>query len=239
MFKHARIRLGSFAMGLNERTPSSVTESRREYLHTLFADRPDTERVARFIPGPGFLRLPFKFDIEKLRRALEEVHEISRYDGEGLYAIPLTRKPGDVGSTSGQNNLSGLYWIRPDGSYKEFQREGAVEERVFSEFVPEYANTYFKTVYDELCRHMKIGRMRLLKKKPFDANSWHRDPEARIHIPIVTNPGSIMVVNNHCSHMPADGYVYFTDTRAYHMAVNGGEQDRVHLVATLPDTSVI
>jgi len=124
-------------------------------------------------------------------------------------------------------------------SYEEFQREGIVEERRFREFVPEYAHTYLKVVYDELCRHMMIGRMRLLKKKPFDANSWHRDPEARIHIPIITNPGSIMMINNHCTHMPADGYVYFTDTRGYHMAVNGGEQDRVHLVATLPESSVL
>ena len=37
---------------------------------------------------------------------------------------------------------------------------------------------------------------------------------------------------------PADGFVYFTDTRAYHTAVNGGEEDRVHVVASLPDTAV-
>jgi len=226
-------------MGPQESLFDSSIEPVNQFLDTLFEDRPDTERVARFIPGPGFLRLPFRFDIEKLREAVEQVLVITKYDGEGLYAVPLTRKPGDASSTSGQSNLSGLYWIRPDNSYQEFQREGVVEERGFSEFVPAYAHTYLKEVYDELCRHMTIGRMRLLKKKPFDANSWHRDPEARIHIPIYTNPGSIMVINNHCTHMPADGYVYFTDTRGYHMAVNGGEQDRVHLVATLPDTSVL
>lgn len=222
-----------------ESVSATATESRREFLDTLFQDLPDTERVARFVPGPGFLRLPFRFDIKRLREALVEVLKITRYDGEGLYAIPLTRKPGDHASTTGQTNLSGLYWIRPDDSYDEFRREGMVGEREFSEFVPDYAHTYFKDVYDELSRHMRLGRMRLLKKKPFDANSYHRDPEARIHIPIYTNPGSIMVINNHCTHMPADGYVYFTDTRGYHMAVNGGEHDRVHLVATLPDTSIV
>lgn len=226
-------------MNTSETTQAKSAEAVRDYLNTLFDDRPDTRRVAQFIPGPGFLRLPIRFDIEKLREAVTDVVKSSSYDGQGLYAIPLTRRPADPSSATGQNNLSGLYWIRPDESYEEFQREGIVEERKFREFIPKYAHTYLKEVYDELCRHMMIGRMRLLKKKPFDANSWHRDPEARIHIPIFTNPGSIMMINNHCTHMPADGYVYFTDTRGYHMAVNGGERDRVHLVATLPESSVL
>lgn len=213
--------------------------ARDEFLDALFTERPDTERVARFQPGPGFLRLPFRFDIDKLRDALAEVQRIAAYQGDGLHAISLTRRPGESDSTSGQNNLSGLYWIRPDDSYREVQREGAVGERDFSEFVPEYAHTYFKQVHEALSRHMTLGRMRVLKKPPFHANSYHRDPEARIHIPIVTNPAAVMVIGNHCTHMPADGFAYFTDTRGYHTAVNGGEQDRVHIVAALPDTTML
>ena len=75
--------------------------------------------------------------------------------------------------------------------------------------------------------------MRLLSKGLFNGNSWHRDPEPRLHIPIVTNPGSLFVVNHHVTHLPADGSVYFTDTRGYHTALNGGETRRVHIVATL------
>jgi len=206
-----------------------------EQMAALFKAPPASDDLATFRPGPGFARLPIRFDIDKLRQALDQVLAIANYDGEGLYAIPLTRKPGEESSTTGQHNLSGRYWIRPDASYREFAREGPVEEHRFTEFVPDYDGTYLRHVYDELSRHVRIGRMRLLKKPPFGANSFHRDPEARLHIPIHTNPGAVMVINHHCTHMPADGSVYFTDTRAYHTAVNGGEHDRVHVVAALAE----
>ena len=73
----------------------------------------------------------------------------------------------------------------------------------------------------------------MLPKGLYNCNSWHRDPEPRLHIPIVTNPGSLFVVKHHVTHLPADGSVYFTDTRGYHTALNGGETRRVHIVAAL------
>ena len=45
-------------------------------------------------------------------------------------------------------------------------------------------------------------------------------------------PGVLFVVNHHVTHLPADGSVYFTDTRGYHTALNGGDT-RVHIVAAL------
>ena len=59
------------------------------------------------------------------------------------------------------------------------------------------------------------------------------DPEPRIHIPIVTNFGARMCVDDVVHHMPADGSVWVTDNTKYHNAFNGGEEDRVHLVATV------
>ena len=41
------------------------------------------------------------------------------------------------------------------------------------------------------------------------------------------------MVNHHLTHLPADGSVYFTDTRGYHTAINGGEETRIHIVAAL------
>jgi len=43
----------------------------------------------------------------------------------------------------------------------------------------------------------------------------------------------LFIVNHHCTHLPADGSVYFTDTRGYHTALNGSDQPRTHLVAAL------
>ena len=63
--------------------------------------------------------------------------------------------------------------------------------------------------------------MRLLLKEPRSTLSWHRDPEPRLHIPIYTNPGAIMVVDNVAKHMPADGSVWITNNTKYHNAFNG------------------
>ena len=96
-----------------------------------------------------------------------------------------------------------------------------------------FEGTYFEHVHRELNSRFTVGRTRLLMKDMYNCNSWHRDPEPRLHIPIFANPGSLFIVNNHCTHLPADGSVYFTDTRGYHTAMNGGEHQRLHLVAAL------
>ena len=54
---------------------------------------------------------------------------------------------------------------------------------------------------------------------------------SRLHIPIITNPGCLMVIDNVAKHMPADGSVWVTNNTKYHNAFNGGEENRIHLVA--------
>ena len=218
--------------------PSDVEALDRDVaqMKAWLADRPDTESVAGFVPGPGIQKLSLSFDAAELRRALEQCLERSDYMGdmqeEGFSVLPLTRRPGV--ETVTENDLSGRYWLRADERYVEEPREDFVDESAFSEFNPLFADTYFKRVHEELTKRFPIGRMRVLSKGIFTCNSWHRDPEPRIHIPIVTNPGSLFIVNHHVTHLPADGSVYFTDTRGYHTALNGGDRRRVHIVAAIP-----
>ena len=199
------------------------------------ASQPDSRSVAGFVPGPGIERLSLSFDIGALRDALAECLRRSDFMGdrqdEGFAALPLTQRPGQTEWT--ENDLSGRYWLRGDDRYVEEAREDLVPEIDFSEFNPDFAGTYFEHVHSELARRFPIGRMRVLSNGLYNCNSWHRDPEPRLHIPILTNPGSLFVVNHHVTHLPADGSVYFTDTRGYHTALNGGESRRVHIVAAL------
>ena len=67
------------------------------------------------------------------------------------------------------------------------------------------------------------------------SSDLHRDPEPRLHIPIITNPGCLMVIDNVAKHMPADGSVWITNNTKYHNAFNGGEENRIHLVACVLD----
>ena len=181
-----------------------------------------------------FQKQDVKFDIIKLKQACNEVLKIKGFDtslGIPHFAgIPLNQIPGDPASVKG-NNVRGIYWTKPDSTGVEVQRESKIDEHKYTEFVDDFKNTYFKEVYDQLTKKYKLGRMRLLLKEPRSTLSWHRDPEPRLHIPIYTNPGAIMVVDNVAKHMPADGSVWITNNTKYHNAFNGGEENRVHLVA--------
>jgi len=217
-------------------TSDTVAPDDRRAVEQWMATSPDTQSVAGFVPGPGIQRLSVRFEIERLREALEECLERADFLGgdwkrHGFAALPLTRRPGAV--EVDDNDLSGRYWLRRDERYVEEPFEDFVDEAAFTEFDPAFAGTYFETVHYELTRRFPIGRMRVLSKDVYNCNSWHRDPEPRLHIPIVTNPGSLFVVNHHVTHLPADGSVYFTDTRSYHTALNGGLTPRVHIVAAL------
>ena len=181
-----------------------------------------------------FQKQNLKFDIKKLKEAYQQILKIRDFQGvEGISnfgAISLTQIPGDPDSIKG-NKARGVFWTKPDQTGKEVARDEMIDEAAYSEFIIDFKDTYFKEVVETLQKNYKIGRVRILLKKPRSTLSWHRDPEPRLHIPIITNPGSIMVIDNVAKHLPADGSVWITNNRKYHNAFNGGEEDRIHLVA--------
>ena len=179
-----------------------------------------------------------KFDISKLQKALKTVLQRKSYDDAAgtkyIAGISLNQIPDDPESIKG-NNVRGVYWTKPNSSGKETQRDVMIDESKYTEFVETFKNTYLKDVYDQLSKKYRLGRCRLLWKKPRTTLSWHRDPEPRLHIPIITNPGCLQVIENVAKHLPADGSVWITNNTKYHNAFNGGEENRVHLVACLTD----
>ena len=180
----------------------------------------------------------FKFDILKLREALKQVLSRKKYDDavgtKYIAGISLNQIPEDPDSIKGEN-VKGIYWTKPDSSGKESKRAKRIDETKYTEFVKDLEDTYFKEVYDILSKKFKLGRVRILLKEPRSTLSWHRDPEPRLHIPIITNPGCIMVIEEVAKHLPADGSVWLTNNTKYHNFFNGGEEDRIHLVACLTD----
>ena len=181
-----------------------------------------------------FLKLNIKFDLDKLQSAYKEVVKIKNFETPeeitNFGAISLTQIPGDPDSIKG-HKARGVFWTKPDSTGKEVVRDVNVDEEKYSEFIEDYKDTYFKEVYDTLSEHYKLGRVRILLKQPRSTLSWHRDPEPRLHIPIITNPGCIMVIDNVAKHMPADGHAWITNNTKYHNFFNGGEEDRIHIVA--------
>ena len=181
-----------------------------------------------------FYKIPnVKFDIFKLKSELKKILIKKKFNSLGIKnfgAIPLNQIPGDKESTEG-HNVRGTYWTLPDETGKEFVRDIPIDESKYTELVSDFKNTYFEEVYNILREKFKLGRVRILLKEPRSTLSWHRDPEPRLHVPIVTNPGCRMVIENIAQHMPADGTVTITNNTKYHNFFNGGEQERIHLVA--------
>ena len=128
-----------------------------------------------------------------LQEAYNQIVQTRKFDDGGgithFGAISLTQIPGDPDSVKG-NKARGVYWTKPDKSGKEVSRDVEIDESKYSEFIPDYENTYFKEVFDALSSKFKLGRVRILLKEPRSTLSWHRDPEPRLHIPIITNPGA-------------------------------------------------
>jgi len=182
-----------------------------------------------------FYQVPdMKFDIDKMRSDLDLVLQKKGFKSPkgvtNFGAIPLNQVPNDEESIKG-HNMRGIYWTIPDEKGKEVARDIAIDETKYTQIVPEFENTYFNEVYKTLKKKFKLGRVRLLLKEPRSTLSWHKDPEPRLHIPIITNLGCSMVIENIAKHLPADGHVTITNNTKYHNFFNGGEQSRIHLVA--------
>ena len=139
-----------------------------------------------------FQKQDIKFDISKLQKAYEDVLKIKDFSGpkgvSNFGAISLTQIPGDPNSIKG-HKARGVFWTKPDGSGKEVIRDEKIDEAAYSEFIDDYKDTYFKEVFDVLSSKYKLGRVRILLKEPRSTLRWHIDPEPRLHIPIITNPG--------------------------------------------------
>ena len=181
-----------------------------------------------------FYEVPdLNFDISRLQSDLAKILKNKKFNSPGVThfgAISLNQIPNDENSIKG-NNIRGKYWTIADDTGKEVARDIDIDESKYTQLVPEFENTYFKEVYEILSKKFKLGRVRLLLKEPRSTLSWHKDPECRLHVPIITNKGCSMVIENVAKHLPADGKVWITNNTKYHNFFNGGEQSRIHLVA--------
>ena len=180
----------------------------------------------------------YRVDIKKLKKeyfnTIERLIKWSKDDPD-LYdfnAICVNQIPDDPLSVKG-GNVRGLYWTYPKEDWQEEKRLNQIDEGSYTELCKPFKNTYVEEIYNEIIKRWKIGRLRFLMKPPRSCLSWHRDPEKRLHIPVITNPGCRMVIEDESFHMPADGSLYITDNTKYHNFFNGGEINRIHLVASL------
>ena len=107
----------------------------------------DLKKDQKVLDFTDFQKQNIKFDIDKLQEAYNQIIKTKKFeDGGGIAhfgAISLTQIPGDPDSVKG-SKARGAYWTKPDKSGKEVTRDVSIDEAAYSEFIPDYENTYFQ-----------------------------------------------------------------------------------------------
>jgi len=87
------------------------------------------------------------------------------------------------------------------------------------------------SVLEELIQQHNGFRTRIMLMPPRQCYSIHADPTPRIHIPIITNDQCWMIWPHKqtCKQLQTN-LAHWTDTRKLHTFVNGGLENRIHIV---------
>ena len=78
-----------------------------------------------------------------------------------------------------------------------------------------------------------VGRVRLLKSKPYTCMNWHIDPIPRLHYPIQTDEACLMIIDKEVHHLPLNTWTFAHTDKGNHTALNASQIDRIHLVADI------
>lgn len=183
-----------------------------------------------------------RFDIEKLRQHLRE------------HVLKLE-------ATYQSQAFGGWSVLSSDGTIQDGWQKGHLgmkQTMTKEELVQLMSSTYHKPLAEyvvptEIChgylleiieKIKSLGlsprRARIIKLAAGLESVWHRDsPEntyaVRLHVPIITNPHCFFETETERAHLTADGSAYFLHVNRMHRVVNGGTEDRYHLVMNIVD----
>lgn len=110
--------------------------------------------------------------------------------------------------------------------------EKPYEETDFDTLCTQFHGTLFEEVYNAVKEKYDVGRVRLMRSHIKTCLSWHVDTTPRIHYPLKTQQGCLMIIDDEVLHMPA-GEWWYTNTLLPHTALNASKEDRIHLVFTV------
>ena len=124
--------------------------------------------------------------------------------------------------------------IDEDGSERIIvpKRPDPYQEDDFNILCTQFVGTLFEDVYKALDQRYHLGRVRLMRSMSRSCLSWHIDDHPRVHYPIKTQEGCLMVIENESYQLPNNTW-WWTNTLLNHTAVNASMEDRIHLVATI------
>ena len=166
----------------------------------------------------SFLKFDCKVDNEKL---LEEFHSIDDNAWESSYW-------GNIHCSIGMLLLRG----GDQGTEFDFFSDEVVDKPILQDL------PYIKQLISSEGPFGKAHYAFIFKLKPNGVTLTHQDmiekwfDMYRIHIPIITNSGANLIVNERSQHL-ATGHAWSFDNQANHGVVNGAEE-RIHLIFDIP-----
>jgi hypothetical protein len=112
------------------------------------------------------------------------------------------------------------------------RKEIIMKETDFTIMCSQFKNTKFEEIYEELNKKYKLGRVRLMRSRSKTCLSWHTDDSIRLHYPLKTQEGCLMIIEDEVMHLTKDTW-WMTNTAVKHTAINASREDRIHLVAVI------
>lgn len=181
----------------------------------------EIDKIKQSVPFVWPLPEVFRYPKENLSNDLELL--LKRFPFDNSNQIMLTS---DRSTNQNPYEYVGSLFCKLSNKYLRKEYE-------FKYFIEAFKDLIFYRIYQELSAvsPFQIGRVRLMKLNPKSCYSMHKDDGIRYHVPLKTNEQAFLLFKeNGAFQIPADGRVYGTNTMLEHTAMNGGDEDRIHLV---------
>ncbi len=215
---------------------------------TFEADQKEKDFGWKITETPDLVaeKLPFKFDIERIREYFNRVVK-------PLQTIWQSKQFGGWSILS----ANGDYTDGFQQGHKYFRKDEETGKTIF-----DYERAHREVGFEYPSKHINltqvgteyiaevIQKIKDYQLKPHRARwtvitaggetSWHRDGlekdySIRLHIPVISNPGAAFINDYGGLHMIDDGSCYVVAVNKMHKAVNLGNEDRIHIIMDVID----
>ena len=124
------------------------------------------------------------------------------------------------------------FYYDDQGKLKAPCRDRILKENDFTELCDQFKGTLFEEVYNALSSKYNVGRVRIMNSRPKTCLTWHTDGSPRLHYPIKTQEGCLMIIEDEVKHLPENTW-WWTNTTVKHTAINASKDTRIHLVVAV------
>jgi len=176
-------------------------------------------------------------DYDKLRKEFEELN-IEKFLVENKSQMMVQTMSGTPEEQQALLGTLSLYvdWDNhnPNDPYsKPKVRDVILDEKDFTEVCDYLKGTYTEEVINILKEKYGAVRGRYMMMNWKTCLTYHHDETPRIHLPLVTNDGCFMIIDDKTERL-YESTSYLVDTTKRHTALNAGKHLRFHMVFCLP-----